>query len=413
MFIKKTPIPTIALIALLALTTFLPGTLAFAADNPQTANDQWQVSLNTWDNYEAYNVNNQLYIEARRFLEDSGCIVFWNQTTSQIAVNSRDGDLWVHTVKSAQATLNGNLKDYSSPSVIIDGKTFVSLQMLQDLLRIDSIVEDAEKHGAYLYKTFATTEHNNQVMRILQGAGLDNYNPLNLPTYLQYQKDNPSLSVNEVVLHVNIGVHIPPYSQIVPVENPHSVFAVVDKNHRFDGGFVPNLTWIDGYQWAKEAGDAWLQMKNSARADGIKLSLNNTYRSIASQTANYNNKIASGRSRENVDKTNSRPGHSEHHTGYAADMAGLNSFVGTRAHGWLVENGHKYGFIISFQAGKEFINHYSPEGWHIRWFPVKDAKVMYEQNLTIQEYDNLYLRPRSHGFFTDAAMVQTIVNANN
>jgi len=207
-------------------------------------------------------------------------------------------------------------------------------------------------------------------------------------------------------------VHIPPYSDTKPVENPHDVFAIVDKNHKISDDFAPELTWIDGYRWAKDAGDAWVRMMNAARADGVTLALNNTYRSIADQRANYNRKIGSGRSVDNVDRFNARPGHSEHHTGYAADMAGLGSFVGTRAHSWLVKNGHQYGFIISFQAGKEFINHYSPEGWHIRWFPVIDAKIMYDENLTIQEYDNLYLNPRKHGFSVDKSIAQAIAETD-
>ena len=373
----------------------------------------WDVELNAKETgISAVHRDGRTYIEAKKILEAFGWVVFWNQGASQIAANSRDGDLFVHTIESAQSAVNGNSADYQTPSIWIDGTAYFPLSMLEPLLRADNIVEDKQRRIIHMYKTFETNENNKQVSKTLQAANLDNYDPLKFLEYLRYQADNPTLPGDKVILYVNIGVHIPPYSDIKTVENPHDVFAIVDKNHKFSDDFVPNLTLIDGFRWAKDAGDAWVRMKNAARADGVTLKLSNTYRSIADQRANYNRKIRSGRSEASVDRFNSRPGHSEHHTGYAADMAGLDRFVGTKAHSWLVKNGHQYGFIVSFQAGKEFINHYSPEGWHIRWFPVEDAKIMHDENLTIQEYDNLYLNPLKHGFSVDKSVARTIAETD-
>jgi D-alanyl-D-alanine carboxypeptidase len=229
-------------------------------------------------------------------------------------------------------------------------------------------------------------------------ADAANYNPLNFLDYLSYREDNKALAAEEIILRVNIGVNKAPYSDIKTITNTKDVFALVDKNHKFPADFIPDVVKIDGYYWVEEAGKAWLSMKEDALKQGIKLSLNNTYRSISDQTMNYRRKIGSGRSVASVDDYNSRPGHSEHHTGYAADMAGLGDFVNTPAHKWLSKNGYKYGFIISYQRGKEYINHYQAEGWHIRWFPLWAAEIMYKENLTLAEFNNLHLNPGAHGF---------------
>ena len=350
----------------------------------------------------AFQQDNQTYIEARRSLETFGWVVFWSAKTQQLAANSCEGSMLIHTASTAELTLDGSALSFDCASVIVDGTMFLPLQMLTRLTGSRCVASDDGTNRLLLFKTFDGVDSH--VKRVLQQASAAaNYNPLNFIEYIKYAKENPDLPIDKVLLYINIGVHIPPYSNIRPVENPHDVFAVVDKNHRFDDDFKPELVNVDGFYWAPDAGDAWLTMKAAARADGIKLGLNNTYRSISEQSYNYNRKIKSGRSVKSVDAYNSRPGHSEHHTGYAADMAGLGTFVGSAAHTWVIENGYKFGFIISFQAGKEFINNYSPEGWHIRWFPLWAAKIMHDENLTIQEFDNLYLNPGSHGFVAEVA----------
>jgi D-alanyl-D-alanine carboxypeptidase len=219
------------------------------------------------------------------------------------------------------------------------------------------------------------------------------------------------LPVDKVALYVNIGVHKDPYSDIQPVADPYNVFAVVDKNHRFAEDFEPELGIYDGFYWVADAGEAWLEMKSAAKSDGITLTLGGTYRSVPLQRWNYNRRLADGHSVAVVDRANARPGHSEHHTGTTADLRGLMDFTGTKAQLWLAENGHKYGFIVSFQNSNGFITNYVAESWHIRWFPQWAAEIMYNENLTIMEFDNLYLNPASHGYSIDIDSVKRAVAA--
>ena len=87
------------------------------------------------------------------------------------------------------------------------------------------------------------------------------------------------------------------------------------------------------------------------------------------------------------------PGYSEHHTGLAIDFyikeAG-EVFKNLSAY----ETVHKYlkdfGFILRYPAGKQDITGYAYEPWHIRYVGKFVATIIYENNVTLEEYVNNY-----------------------
>jgi D-alanyl-D-alanine carboxypeptidase len=341
---------------------------------------------------------NERFMEAYPLLEYYGCVVFWNSDAQTVAVNTRDGILGTFKIGEMEVFVNGESVDPGFPALIAEDVMYISAGMLDALVDLDSV--GAVETDIWIEKQFCTNDRSLRIKNILLQTRAVNYNPLNFTDYLAFQEQNPDLPAEQVILQVNIGVHKEPYSDIQEVADPNGVFAVIDKNHKLDDSFEPaDLARYGGFLWKQEAGEAWLQMKSDAKAEGVSLVLNNTYRSIAAQTVNYNSKI---RTRQDiaVEMTNSRPGHSEHHLGYAADLTTVR-YASKKVDAWIAENGYKYGFIVSFQAGKEYINHYSPEPWHIRWYPLWAAEIMHEEGLTIQEFDNLYLNPNTHGFVTD------------
>ncbi|MDR1194523.1 MAG: D-alanyl-D-alanine carboxypeptidase family protein [Peptococcaceae bacterium] len=369
------------------------------------------------EDIDAFFVDGFCYVAARPALEYFGTIVFWHGAAQTIALNSREGALGIHRVGEDVIVINGETKRLGAPSVMKDETTYMPITMLAALINADSFSRSEGENVIRIDKRFApignlvSTEDQVLIKEVMaQVAELKNYNPLNFLAYLAYREANPELDIDQVILYVNIGVTKPPYSDIEIIDNPDDPFVVVDKNRQFAKDFAPELTVIDGFRWRREAGEAWVEMKAAARADGISLTLGNTYRGIADQRVNYNRKIQEGRSVENVDATNSRPGHSEHHTGYAADIRPIAGRSDNPIYLWLAANSYKYGFIVSFQAGKEFIHRYAPEPWHIRWFPLEAAAVMYEENLTIQEFENLYANPGRHGFKTNQETARLIAD---
>lgn len=84
------------------------------------------------------------------------------------------------------------------------------------------------------------------------------------------------------------------------------------------------------------------------------------------------------------------PGHSEHQTGLAVDLADLKVAAGkfgeSKAGRWLARHAWKYGFLLRYPAGKEEITGISYEPWHFRYVGRKVARACHEDDLTLEEY---------------------------
>ena len=85
------------------------------------------------------------------------------------------------------------------------------------------------------------------------------------------------------------------------------------------------------------------------------------------------------------------PGTSEHQLGQAFDFFTEGSkyndkFEKTAEYEWLAENSYKYGFIERYPAGKEQKTGEKAQPWHFRFVGVENAKDIYENDLTLEEY---------------------------
>ncbi|HWJ76603.1 MAG TPA: D-alanyl-D-alanine carboxypeptidase family protein, partial [Niallia sp.] len=58
----------------------------------------------------------------------------------------------------------------------------------------------------------------------------------------------------------------------------------------------------------------------------------------------------------------------------------------TEAGKWLVNNAHKYGFILRYPQGKEKITGYMYESWHFRYLGIQLATDVKKSSLTLEEY---------------------------
>ncbi len=85
-----------------------------------------------------------------------------------------------------------------------------------------------------------------------------------------------------------------------------------------------------------------------------------------------------------------RPGHSEHQTGLAVDLAdlkvGQGKFGASKAGRWLARNAWRYGFILRYPAGKEQVMGISYEPWHYRYVGTAVAKACHQGHLVLEEY---------------------------
>ena len=143
---------------------------------------------------------------------------------------------------------------------------------------------------------------------------------------------------------------------------------------------------------SSEAREAFEQMKSDAAKEGIYLNAFSTYRSYWSQYALYNSYV-SNYGQDSTDAFSAKPGFSEHQTGLAFDIGGVDrslwaedDFKYTDEAKWLKENCTKYGFILRYPEGKEWITGYMYESWHFRYIGVEHSKNFENSDLTLEEY---------------------------
>ena len=89
-----------------------------------------------------------------------------------------------------------------------------------------------------------------------------------------------------------------------------------------------------------------------------------------------------------------RPGTSEHELGLAIDIVDesnqrLNQYQeNTDVQRWLMQNSWRYGFILRYPSDKTDITGIQYEPWHYRFVGNEAARIIYENNWTLEEYLN-------------------------
>ena len=137
--------------------------------------------------------------------------------------------------------------------------------------------------------------------------------------------------------------------------------------------------------------DAWDILCDDAAAEGLYLYISSGYRSYSCQYDLYQSYV----NRDGIaaaDTYSARPGHSEHQTGLCFDLNTISSSFQYTAEGqWVNDNCWKYGFIIRYPAGKEYLTGYMYESWHLRYVGYELAKELYNGGdwLCMEEYFGL------------------------
>ena len=157
-----------------------------------------------------------------------------------------------------------------------------------------------------------------------------------------------------------------------PSYNGSHKMEVIDGITYFDGVMIANKTYTlpasynPGVQ--PVAMDAFYDMQAAAAADGISLWILSSFQD----------------GRDAADTYSSRPGHSDHQTGYTFDLNSLEQdFQYDPAGQWLDKNCYKYGFIIRYPKGKEGSTGYMYEPWHVRYIGVDLATKVTQSGLSL------------------------------
>ncbi|MES2995019.1 MAG: M15 family metallopeptidase [Patescibacteria group bacterium] len=125
-----------------------------------------------------------------------------------------------------------------------------------------------------------------------------------------------------------------------------------------------------------------------ASEDKIEIRVVSAFRSFGTQAAlkgNYLVTYGAGANRFSADQ-----GYSEHQLGTTVDLTTpalgsvFTSFAATDAYGWLTENAHRYGFILSYPAGNV---HYQYEPWHWRYVGIELATKLHKEGKNFYDLD--------------------------
>lgn len=220
----------------------------------------------------------------------------------------------------------------------------------------------------------------------------------NVARYLDYGNSN-NVSSKEVVAIVNSNSDKDYYTDVKSSSLSDGNLVLVNKFYHLPDKYEPDdlVTLSSEYnigtnsKMRSEAASAFMEMVDAALLDNIILKNASAYRSFDYQVNLYDSYVKKD-GIEKADIYSARPGYSEHQTGLCTDINNIDSsFHDTSESNWLLKNAYKYGFIIRFPKGKEKITGYKYEPWHYRYVGVKAAKIIYKNNLTLEEYYAYYI----------------------
>ncbi len=186
------------------------------------------------------------------------------------------------------------------------------------------------------------------------------------------------------------------YKNIKKVKNPDSIDVLINKNHQLDKNYIPNdlvkLSLICANEdkfLRQEAALNFEEMCLEARKQGYKIIAVSSYRSYFYQEELYNYYVRTLGEKKALEAS-AKPGHSEHQTGLVIDIEGsigkYSDFETTEEFIWMKENAYKYGFILRYPKNKKNITGFKYEPWHYRYVGKDVAKIIHENNITLEEY---------------------------
>jgi D-alanyl-D-alanine carboxypeptidase len=161
---------------------------------------------------------------------------------------------------------------------------------------------------------------------------------------------------------------------------------LLNKTHALPEGFVPQMAEYkdSGVQMNVAILDAYAQLSAAVTENtGDKMYVSSVYRSVEEQAE----------IEANNPETALPPGHSEHHTGLAADVyvfehAGMN-FLESEAGQYVNKHCYDFGFIIRYPEDKEDITGITFEPWHLRYIGLPHSKIIQQKFITFEEYIDL------------------------
>ena len=180
--------------------------------------------------------------------------------------------------------------------------------------------------------------------------------------------------------------------------------ALVNRCYRMPSGFSPpDLSVVNALN-IYEQPNQWIQLRQTAaraledlldtayQLEGHVVLIISGYRSYEQQVSAHEHHVQT-LGVEEARRISARPGHSEHQLGLAIDLSTpslgghLSADFSSKIEGaWIVENAHKFGFIISYPTGREEDTGFVYEPWHLRYVGAEVATIIFENGWILEEF---------------------------
>ncbi len=297
---------------------------------------------------------------------------------------------------------------------------FLSLDVLSDYTSYLNYLETGygdDVIAAIYYQLGEENFNNFSTMRLFNEGtiytlvNVENFAAENLPRYLMYLENNSSAKEADAVEAVNSNKdYVSPskidygsyYDDSVETSD-EGILTLVNKSHQLTISDVPTLISVDvNYrftecQLVEEAANAFMEMADQLYAENERTILAyTTYVSYTQQDLLYADALVDAYNDSSlIDSYTLQAGSSEHQTGLAVDITEKDStytkFTGSKSSIWLQENAYKYGFILRYKEGKEFLTGVDANDYHYRYVGVEAATIIYTYDWVYEEYYYLYI----------------------
>lgn len=192
------------------------------------------------------------------------------------------------------------------------------------------------------------------------------------------------------------------YKKVKDIKNPDSLMVLVNKLNRLQSNYVPHdleqisLNYATNNKFLrKEAKENFEKLSSDAKKIGYSIIAVSAYRDYDYQENLFNNYVKE-KGENYALKCSAKAGHSEHQTGLSVDVMGSNNdydqFEKSKEFDWMKNNSCKYGFILRYPKGKEYITGFKYEPWHYRYVGKDIASIIYTEGITLEEYYKKYIK---------------------
>lgn len=288
-------------------------------------------------------------------------------------------------------------------------------------LSAKEVVEYIDEFYQNYYKSLKKLKYNyNQVINLMSFASLEDFKILidneltytaikpylnikgmifkDLPKYIESNQEPITAVLSQTYPFINAKNKPTKEYQILQPENTLTLIKkgfIVSKDYEPKDLVIPNIPIAldtENKKLRKDAARALEKMYQDALKENYQLVLNSGYRSYESQTEIYDEYF------KKYDEITAaglvaKPGSSEHQLGLGVDLTSQSVidkkklvFGDTDEYKWVVKNAHKYGFILRYPKDRSSLTGTANEPWHFRYVGKKAAKIIHDNNWTLEDY---------------------------